>query len=117
MKVSCDEGVASHVGPESCGDDREVVTEALTGEGAGRVLSLENFMLRSADVVPTDGRQQRRSRQRKGPSHSAWSETPCTHRSISQGRRSLPFGSREIPGSAWASAPVRAVNPQGERRR
>jgi hypothetical protein len=38
MKVSCDEGVASHVGPESCGDDRKVVVEALTGAaGAGRV--------------------------------------------------------------------------------
>ena len=33
MKVSCDEGVASHVGPESCGDDRKVVTEALTAYG------------------------------------------------------------------------------------
>ena len=33
MKVSCDEGVASHVGPELCGDDRKVIFEALTGEG------------------------------------------------------------------------------------
>jgi hypothetical protein len=44
MKVSCDEGVASHVGPESCGDDRKVIVEALAGEGAGRVLSLENVI-------------------------------------------------------------------------
>jgi hypothetical protein len=44
MKVSCDEGIASHVGPESCGDDRKVILEALTGESAGRVLSLENVM-------------------------------------------------------------------------
>jgi len=90
MKVSCDEGVASHVGPESCGGDRKVVVEALTGEGAGRVLSLENVMLRSADVVPTDGRQQRLSRQRKGQSHSAWSKAPCTHRSTSRGSREIP---------------------------
>jgi hypothetical protein len=60
MKVSYDEGVASHVGPESCVAVREGVSEALTGERAGRVLSLENLILRSADVVPTDGRQQRR---------------------------------------------------------
>jgi hypothetical protein len=87
MKVSCDEGVASHVGPESCGDDRKVVALALTGESAGRVLSLENLMLGSADVVLTDGRQQWMSRQRKGHPHSPWSETPCMHRSTSQGRK------------------------------
>jgi|SRR5580704_15217 hypothetical protein len=110
MKVSCNEGVASHVGPESCGGDREVVGEALTGESAGRVLSLENLMLRSADVVPTDGRRQRLSRQGEGQSHSAWSKTPSTHRSISH-------GSREIPGLAWTTVQVRAVNPQGVMRR
>jgi hypothetical protein len=110
MKVSYDEGVASHVGPESCGDDREVIIEALTGEDAGRVLSLENFIFRSADVVMTDGRQQRMSRRCKGQAHSAWSETPCTHRSILH-------GSREIPGSTWMVVQVRAVNPKGARRR
>ncbi len=110
MKVSCNQGVASQVGPESCGDDRKVVVEALTGESAGRVLSLENVMLRSADVVLSDGRQQRLSRHRKGLSHSAWSETPRTHRSISR-------GSREVPGLAWAVSQVRAVNSQEERRR
>jgi hypothetical protein len=43
MKVSCNKGVASHVGPESCGSGRETVVEALTGESAGRVLSLDSF--------------------------------------------------------------------------
>ena len=43
MKVSCDKGVASHVGPESCGGGRETVVEALTGESAGRVLRLASF--------------------------------------------------------------------------
>jgi hypothetical protein len=63
MKVSCNEGVASHVGPESCGDDRKVVVEALTGESAGRVLSLENAILWDADAVLSCGRQQRSFRQ------------------------------------------------------
>jgi hypothetical protein len=110
MKVSCNEGVASHVGPESCGADRKVIVEALTGESAGQVLSLENLILRSADVVMTDGRQQRMSRYRKGHPHSAWSETLRTHRSISR-------GSREIPGLTGALASARAVNPKGTRRR
>ena len=79
MKVSCNEGVASHVGPESCGDDRKIIVEALTGESAGRVLSLENLMLRSADVVASDGRQHGTRRQREARPGSAWSKAPCTH--------------------------------------
>ena len=110
MKVSYDEGVASHVGSESCVDDRKVICEALTGEDAGRVLSLENFIVRSAHAVMTGGRQQRTRRQCEGRAYSAWSETPCTHRNISH-------GSREIPGSAWTVIQVRAVNPKGARRR
>ncbi len=31
MKVSHDEGVANHIGPESCVHPRKVVREALTG--------------------------------------------------------------------------------------
>jgi len=108
MKVSCNEGIASHVGPQSCGDDRKVVLEALTGEGAGRVLSLENVILWGADAVLSGGRPQRPIRQREDRSCPTWSQTLCTHRSISR-------GSREIPGSARASARVRAVNPKGAR--
>src|ERR1700677_3205851 len=108
MKVSYDQGVANQVGPKSCVGVREGTGEALIGESAGRVLSLENFTVRSADVVASDGRQQRTSRQRKGRSYSAWSKAPSTHQSISQGRRSLPFGSREIPDSAPTFVVVRA---------
>jgi hypothetical protein len=117
MKVSCDEGVASHVGPELCGHAREDMVEALTGESASRVLSLENLIVRSADAVASCGRQQRTPRPRKGRPHSAWSKAPCAHRSISQGRPGLPSGSREIPGSAPTTVGVRPVNPKGERRR
>jgi hypothetical protein len=42
MKVPYVEGLASHNGPESCGGDREVTAEALTGESVGQVLSREN---------------------------------------------------------------------------
>ena len=42
MKVPYDEGVACHIGPESCVYLRKVVCEALTGESAGQVLSREN---------------------------------------------------------------------------
>jgi hypothetical protein len=50
MKVSHGEGLASHIGPESCVCDRKVIGEALTGENAGRVLSRER-MRRSGTLL------------------------------------------------------------------
>ena len=110
MKVSYGQGEASQVGSESCVDVREGIGEALTGESAGRVLSLENVILRSADTVLSGGRQQRSIRLCEDRSHSAWSQTPRTHRSISR-------GSREIPGLAPTPVEARAVNLNRERRR
>lgn len=41
MRVLYEEGVATHLGPESCGGAREGVTEVLTGGVMSRVLSRE----------------------------------------------------------------------------
>ena len=41
MKESHDEGLAIHIGPESCAGIRKGIGEALTGESAGWVLSPE----------------------------------------------------------------------------
>ncbi len=41
MRESYDEGVASHIGPESCGGGSNAMAEALTGVRAGQVLSRE----------------------------------------------------------------------------
>lgn len=49
MKESYDEGVATHVGPESCDVARKGCVEALTGVRAGRVLSRESI----SSAVPT----------------------------------------------------------------
>jgi hypothetical protein len=56
VQVHCDEGVASHIGPESCAGSREGAGEALTGERAGQPLSREsvNFGCR---LVQNRGRQ------------------------------------------------------------
>ena len=62
MEVLCDEGLASHIGPESCGAAREDRDEASTGEGAGRPLSRDRLLQRGADVVAQHGRQQGRVR-------------------------------------------------------
>ena len=49
MQVPHDEGVAIHIGPESCAGAREGLGEALTGERIGQPLSRESCLFR----VPT----------------------------------------------------------------
>jgi hypothetical protein len=51
MREPYAEGRATHSGPESCGDAREGVPEALTGERAGRVLSRESCRVPGAQAV------------------------------------------------------------------
>ena len=51
MREPYAEGLATHSGPESCGDDREGVPEALTGERVGWVLSRERMIVSGAEAV------------------------------------------------------------------
>jgi len=51
VRVHYDEGVAIHIGPESCAGGREAVREALTGECAGQPLSREKVDIPGADAV------------------------------------------------------------------
>ena len=76
MKESHNEGIASHIGPESWRFGREAVSQALTGEGMDWVMSLENLIVRSADGFQAFGRQHRLSHHRKTRTNSAWSTTP-----------------------------------------
>jgi len=56
VQVHCDEGVASHIGPESCADIREDVGEASTGERIGQPSSRERLLIPDADAVhPAEG--------------------------------------------------------------
>jgi hypothetical protein len=98
MKVSYVEGLANHDGPESCGAAREGGVEALAGGRIGRVLSREihallrkQQVLRDADEVENDGRQNLVHRHRKEHRDPARSETPCMY-------ASTLLGNREIPG-------------------
>ena len=61
MRVHHEEGVASHLGPEPCGDTREGGVEASAGEGTGQPLSRERSSVPGADAFQiaegnTDGR-------------------------------------------------------------
>lgn len=49
MRVHCNEGVATHIGPEPCTGIREDVGEASAGEHIGQQLSHESFL----SQVPT----------------------------------------------------------------
>ena len=51
MQVRCNEGVAIHIGPESCAGVREDAGEASTGECTGQPLSRERLVIPGADVV------------------------------------------------------------------
>jgi len=50
VQVHCDEGIAIHIGPESCAGSREAVREVLTGEHAGQPLSRERLDISGADA-------------------------------------------------------------------
>jgi len=51
VEVHCDEGVATHIGPEPCAGLREGAGEASAGERTGQPLSRETLILPDADVV------------------------------------------------------------------
>jgi hypothetical protein len=57
MKESCDEGLANHIGPESCVDNGNIIGEALTGESVGWVLSPVRDPNPSADALQVCRRQ------------------------------------------------------------
>ena len=90
MKKSYESGLATHIGPESCGAARKGSAEALTGERAGRVLSRVRKLLRDADAVGGSGRLHRGHRYREVSLSPAWSETPCTYVDTSCGSREIP---------------------------
>ena len=55
MRVHYDEGLASHIGPESCADTREGVSEALTGVRTGQPLSRERTLPGADSVKNAEG--------------------------------------------------------------
>jgi hypothetical protein len=110
MKKSYESGLATHIGPKSCGAARKSGVEALTGERAGRVLSRVRRSLRDADAVGESGRPHRVHRYREVRQSPARSETPCTYVDTSR-------GNREIPGLPRAAAAVGRIGKSKDVRR
>jgi hypothetical protein len=90
MEKSHESGVATHIGPESCGAIRKNGVEALAGERAGRVFSRVRNLLRDADAVRRSGRPHRVHRYREVRQGPARSETPSTYGNTSRGNREIP---------------------------
>jgi RNA-directed DNA polymerase len=110
MKEPDGEGLATHIGPESCGAVREGSTEALTGVRTGWAIEPRNS---GRTGVPTLFRNAEGNTGSIVIARCCWTprgpETPSTY------GRTL-HGNREIPGLAWLRSRVRGVNPQGVRR-
>ena len=90
VQVLHEEGLANHLGVESCAAAGNCVGEALTDREAcaGWVLSLEiEQKLLGADVVLTHGRQNDIACYGEGCVGPAGSETPSMHRHILRGNR------------------------------
>src|SRR6516162_2214294 len=105
MKKSHESGLATHIGPESCGAAREGGVEALTGDRAGRVFSRVRHSLRDADAVGVCGRPHRVHRHREVYQSPARSETPST------------YGNREIPGLPRAAVALGRIGKSKDARR
>ena len=87
MRESYNEGLANHIGPESCADHGNMVSEALTGGSAGWVLSPVIDISPSADALQMCRRQHFIDRNGEGDEGSAGSETPCMHGNFLGGNR------------------------------
>ena len=110
MQKSYESGIATHIGPESCGVARKGGVEALTRERAGRVFSRVRNSLRDADAVGGSGRPHLVHRYREECQSPARSETPCTYADTSH-------GNREIPGSPRAAVALGRIGKSKDVRR
>lgn len=99
MKVLYIEGLANHIGPESCIGVRKGEGEALTGGRAGWVLSCEihapprGGLLLGADVLEKGGRQNLGRRSGKTLWDPAQSKTPRMYGCTLLGNREIPSAS------------------------
>jgi hypothetical protein len=111
MKEPHEEGVASHLDPESCADGREAAGEALTGARTDAVSSCE---IVSYSGVPTPSNQAQGNTpgraERERSADPAQSQTRCTSGTPSHGNWEIPraSGGREPRGPAGQGHEPRA---------
>jgi hypothetical protein len=89
MKELHVEGVATRNDPESCGQHRKVLVEALTGASMGAAIEPRKY-IPEADPVSVAGRQHGPSRHREARSVPAGSENRRTSRTFEHENREIP---------------------------
>ncbi len=95
MKESYREGVANHPDPEPCEGSRKTALEALDRGICRLGIELRNRVVRGADGVRQQGRQQRGctvSQVRRGPAES---KTPSMQRNSMRENREAPLSSAQ----------------------
>ena len=109
MQESYSEDLANHTDLESCGDNGNVIVEALTEENAGCVLSPESYRVLGADAVLLDGRQYCINCYGEGYAGPAGSETTCMH------GNTLHWNREALRLTIVDSTEVHTENPNGVR--
>jgi hypothetical protein len=89
MKKFYNVGIASQVGPESCASIGNGMGEALTGGGAGWVLSFETLWKSGVDLLRRWGRQYGPGRNRKDRKDLTESKAPCMCGNLTRGNREI----------------------------
>lgn len=99
MKESYNEGLASHIGPESCVGGRKIAGEALTGAHAGQVSSCEISSGTPPPLSEAEGNIAGGAigKPSTGP---AQSQTLSTHGNFLHGNREIPRVSADEDGAA-----------------
>jgi hypothetical protein len=96
VRVHRDEGVASHIGPESCADSREGVSEALTGVRTGQPLSRERTLFRVPTRLKTR-KAKRRGALAQAPRRPGVVEDPGMYGSSLHGNREISSSTTRNP--------------------
>ena len=86
MQVHCDEGVASHIGPEPCAGIREGAGEASVEEHTGQPLSRERMISR-APTLSTERKATRAGAQSRASAWPGVVEDPGMYESSLYGNR------------------------------
>src|SRR5437879_5396465 len=89
MQEPYKKGVANHLGPQSCADDRKAVGEALAGEHAGQPLSSE-ITTAVRRPSPDQGKATREAALGELPLGIAESETLSTRENSMRENRETP---------------------------
>lgn len=97
-----DEGLSTHISPESCVGNGSIISKALNGGSAGWVLSPIRCLNPSADVLQVCRRPHFMNRYGEGYEGSAWSETSCMHGNcLGWNREALYQALLIVLSSAW----------------